>query len=397
MALEAAARAWASAPDARLTLSTLDDCPPELDELAAAADPCHHFLRAAWYRAAGADRTIIARRAGQAVAAFPTVAAGPSLLGGRAVAGIYWPFRNVLLRSGLHAGEIEAILRGLSDLDALGPVWRLGPVCADDPAAAPLAVAARKAGWTALRRPVGRAFLLDLDRARAEAPWPRPSSLNRLDGYERRLKALGRLDVERISGAGWSEDVLDALAAVEDRSWIAGKTDGSGAKFTNARHRAFWTECLADPILARMLSVVLVRLDGLPIAFSFDLTVGTIQYGIAGTFDSAFAKYNAGKLANERNLLWSAEEGVTRFDWGCGDSGYKRTIGFEAGPELVDWLFVRNGVAARLLRPRWERSSDGTEADDGRGILTRMGSQAAWASGLAGAGASAAAAAFMIG
>ncbi|RSY54147.1 TonB-dependent receptor, partial [Sphingomonas koreensis] len=42
-------------------------------------------------------------------------------------------------------------------------------------------------------------------------------------------------------------------------------------------------------------------------------------------------------------------------------SGYKRTIGAEAGPAIRDWLFVRpgmSGMAARLLKGWWRRSGN---------------------------------------
>jgi hypothetical protein len=61
---------------------------------------------------------------------------------------------------------------------------------------------------------------------------------------------------------------------------------------------------------------------------------------------------------------------VTRFDWGAGDSGYKRETGFEACSEIVDVLFVRNPVLARLLRRRWANSEE-TAEDAGRLPLTR--------------------------
>jgi CelD/BcsL family acetyltransferase involved in cellulose biosynthesis len=114
-----------------------------------------------------------------------------------------------------------------------------------------------------------------------------------------------------------------------------------------------------------MLSAIIVRLDGRPVAFSFDVHAGDLQYGIAGTYDQEFRRCHVGKLAIETSLLWAAERGVTRFDWGAGDSGYKTEMGFKAGPEIVDCLFVRRAAMARVLRSRWERNST-EEGDDGR-------------------------------
>lgn len=355
---------------ARVELVEAPGCPAEIDLLSRRAAPEHRFLTAAWYRAAGADATLIARNEGAAIAAFPTLAAGPPALGARAVAGLYWPFRNVLLAAQASNEQVTQALAAIRSDNLLGPLWRLGPVYADDPSAARLLLLAPAAGWTVLSRSLGHTYVLDVAKARSGGgAWPRPSTLKRLAGYERQLRALGTVAIDKVTGAGWSSDILDAMAAVEARSWIAEATDGTGAKFLVPAHRAFWERCIADPELAEMLSAVIVRIDGRPIAFSLDLTVGTLQYGIAGTYDAEFGPHRVGKLATERNLAWAVERGVTRIDWGAGDSGYKRQTGFEAGSEIVDCLLVRTAIVAALLRPKWTRAGGSVDA---RGLpLTR--------------------------
>ena len=350
-----------------VSLESVPSCPEIVDAIADGAAPEHGFLRAAWYRAAGAETTLVARRGERAIAAFPTLRAGPPALGVRAVAGIYWPFRNVAMAADASANDLEDMLTALRTQNGLGPVWRLGPVYADDAAAARLVAAAPAADWSVLTRKLGNTYLLDIEAERAAGrQWPRKSSLKRLDGYERKLSELGAVSIDYVTGADWSPAVFDALAEVESRSWVASATDQTGAKFIDPAHRAVWEACAADPVLAEMLSVVIVRVGGRPVAFSLDLRCGALQYGIAGTYDAEFAKLNAGSLANERNMLWQAERGVTRFDWGAGDSGYKRKLGFVAGPEIVDLLFVRSPFVASMLRSRWERSVAEGEGDDAR-------------------------------
>lgn len=350
-----------------VVLESVAGCPEIIDAIADSAAPEHGFLRAAWYRAAGAETTLVARRGARAIAAFPTLRAGPPALGVRAVAGIYWPFRNVAVSRRASERDLIELLDAARVDGSLGPVWRVGPVYAGDPAAGRLMAAAPSAGWSVLTRSLGTTYLLDIEEERAAGrQWPRKSSLKRLDGYERKLGELGAVTVDYITGADWSAETFDALAEVESRSWVASATDQSGAKFIDPTHRGIWEACAADPVLAEMLSAVIVRLDGRPIAFSLDLKCGALQYGIAGTYDSEFAKLNAGSLANERNMIWAAERGVKRFDWGAGDSGYKRKLGFVAGPQIVDLLFVRSPFVASMLRKRWERAVTEGESDDAR-------------------------------
>ncbi len=348
-------------------LESFDGSPALIDAIAAAAPAEHAFLRAAWYEAAGAETSLVARRDGRAIAVFPTLPAGPPALGVRAVAGIYWPFRNIPIAADASEADLVDMMIAARAHGTLGPVWRLGPVYSDDASVTRLSAAAPAAGWSILTRTLGETYLLDIEAERAAGrQWPRKSSLKRLDGYERKLAEHGAVSIDYVTGTDWSPAVFDALAEIEARSWVATATDQTGAKFIDPAHRRVWEGCAADPVLAEMLSVVIVRVDGRPVAFSLDLTCGTLQYGIAGTYDAEFAKLNAGSLANERNLLWAAERGVTRFDWGAGDSGYKRKLGFVAGPQIVDLLFVRSSFVAAMLRNRWERAVSEGQADDAR-------------------------------
>lgn len=343
-----------------IRLARVGGCPEIVDALAACAPAEHRFLRAAWFRAAGAEATLVARRGMRPIAAFPTVRAGPPALGARAIAGIYWPFRNVPVAADASDEDIVEMLTAIRSEGLLGPLWRLGPVYAGDASAARLKRLAGAADWTVLRRSLGQTFIFDVDAAAAAGKaWPRKSSLKRLDGYEKQLGQRGTVRIDRIVGAAWSQAAFDAMAQIEARSWIGTGADQTGAKFLEPSHRRIWELCAEDPVLADLLSAVIVHVDDRPVAFSLDLRSGDMQYGIAGTYDAEFADLNVGKLANERNLIWAMERGVRRFDWGAGDSGYKRMIGFEAGPEIIDILFVRSPMLARLLRPRWERGSAG--------------------------------------
>ncbi len=357
---------------AKIDLVPHEGVPQALDAMSCVAPAEHAFLRAGWFAGSGAETTLVAESGGRPIAAFPTVAAGPPALGARAVAGLYWPFRNMLLAADVEDGEIEQMLRALRSAGTLGPLWRLGPVYADDPTATRLTRLAPAAGWSVLKRPLGRTWTFDVGELRAQrADWPRPSTLKRLGRYERKLRAAGTLEVERIIGDGWTRERLDAFAEVEQASWIAASTDHSGAKFMLPARRTFWERCIADRALAEMLPALLVRLDGRPIAFSFDLEVGGLRYGLAGTYDAEFGNLDVGKFANELNMMWALERGVTRFDWGAGDGGYKREIGFTPGSEIVDLLFVRSPLAAAALRRRWERPREGAP-DDSRWLpLTR--------------------------
>lgn len=346
-----------------LTGDRFDGLAGAIDAVAESAAPSHRFLRYGWFAAAlaaygGAARTLLVSRESVPVVALPIVRKGPAWLGLAEVPGCYWPFRSVPLREDADEQSVELLLQMLArEVRAL----RIGPVYDGDPALEALRTVAQGRGWVVIDRYVAGSMALDMAGLRAEGTWPRNSTLRKNRFHEKHLATHGTLDWDFISGADWDEAAFDDLAAIEQKSWIAARTDGSDAKFTRTGHGAFWRAAAADPVLAAMLWAGVLRVDGVPSAFSFDLNAGALKYAIANSYDPAFAKHSPGKLLYYRNLVRALADGVTQVDWGAGDSGYKQVIGAQEGPAIRDWLFVRRGVSAhmaRILRGLWRRSGN---------------------------------------
>lgn len=338
-----------------LTVTATTGFPPEIDALAAQARPGYGFLRAAWYRGAGeqAGTTLVARRGegGEVIAAIPVLPFGPALASVRKVAGPYWPFRSILLATDCTEHELVA---ALSDKRAcaLDPVWRLGPARMDDPAVLALVAAAQSAGWRVLSRPAGTSWVIDLDAMRTTGR-PRNSVARKLRNGWRKLEALGTPQWRSISGAQWNDSVLEQLGRIEADSWIGRTTDGSGAKFLTAAHRAVWQGVLKDPLLAERLSVIILMLDERPIAFNFFCDDTPVRYGIAGSHVEELKHCCIGKSASYRTLDDAMAAGLKLFDTGAGDSGYKREMGAEPGYDLADLLLVRSPIVAWPLAKVW--------------------------------------------
>lgn len=344
-------------------VEAMDGLSGAIDRVAERARESHRFLRYGWFAAAigaygGAARTYVSLRDGQAVAALPLIAKGPRALGLYAVPGCYWPFRSFPLAEDAGAEAVEPLLdRVAREANAI----RLGPVYDDDPALAAMRAAASARGWVAMDRYVATSFALDMAALQAEGTWPRNSTLRKNRFHEKHLGAHGALDWSFVSGEDWTPALFDDLAAIEEKSWIAARTDGSDAKFTTQGHGAFWRAAAADPAIAAMMWAALLRIDGRPTAFSFDINAGALKYAVANSYDPAVGKHSPGKLLYYRNLVRALEDGITRVDWGAGDSGYKQVIGADEGPAIRDWLFVKpglTGLAARMLKGMWAKSGN---------------------------------------
>lgn len=331
--------------------------PRALDTLAEQGLAPHRFLRAGWFAAGtpGGGSTLLALNEadGAPLLAIPGAPFGPALLGAHKVQRSYWPFRGVLASPAARPEDFAAALSS-PGARKLGPVWRLGPVPAGDPAAQMLRQGAAAAGWHIITQRAGTVWTIDLAALQARG-WPSKSTARKLRRYEARLGELGAVEWRYVRGASWDESALAAMGSVEAASWLAAQTDGSGAKFMRPHQRAVWAAALSDPVLAEMLCATILMVGGRAVAFSFDLNDGPVQYGIAGSFVSDLADYNIGRLTNYRAIADAIADGQTVMDLGSGDGGYKREMGAEPGYDLVELLFVKNPLAARALRGWWQR------------------------------------------
>lgn len=336
-----------------------------IDRVAERGPASHAFLRYQWFEAAllaygGRARTLVVEHEGVPVIALPLVGFGPGPAKLAAVPGCYWPFRGFPVA--LDAGEAAFdVLADRLEREVNG--LRIGPTYDGDLATGTLIAVARARGWAVMDRFVADSYLLDLAAAAAsEEGFPRSSTLKKNRYFEKHLAEHGALDWRFVTGADLIAEGFDAMAAVEEKSWITSRTNGSDAKFTRTGHGAFWRNAAADPALAAMMVAAILYVDGAPAAFSFDLDAGAMKYAIANSYDPAFAKNSPGRLLIYRNLARAMERGITRVDWGAGDSGYKGVIGADRGPAIRDWLLLRPGTPAMMghgLRHLWRRSGQG--------------------------------------
>ena len=329
-----------------------------IDALAHADDPRRAFLRERWFSAVDdpSFRThILAGSDGRPLLGLALVSRSFGPLSIAQAAGAYWPFRGLPMPSDTSANALAEALRQRGARDALGMAWRLGPVIANDPSVDTLRQAAVHAGWHCVERPVGSLFCLDLVALRASGTWPSTKGKQKDRWRVRQLEKTGPVSITTYTGIGWSAQDRDAIAQIEAASWVGQLEQGGDTKFHDPELRRYWERVSEDPAIAAMIRGHILWVGGTPAAFTFGLETGDTRYCIANNFDRQFNKFSPGRVLLYHDFEDAADRGFARIDWGLGDGGYKSQMGAHEDATVVDLLFVRNPLAARIAAPLWRR------------------------------------------
>lgn len=215
---------------------------------------------------------------------------------------------DMATRAGLLDALAAHLLRDTARID-------LYPMTDADDMAATLPAAFRRAGWLAVRRPMGGNHRLDLAGRDFAAYWAgRPGPLRTLV----RRKARGGVDIrltDRITDADW-----DAYVAIHARSWKPAEP-----------HLAFFRDLAEREAAAGALRLGFATIDGQPVATQ----LWTVDHGVALihklAHDRAFDAASPGTLLSHAMFRQAIDEDrVATIDYGTGDNSYKR-----------DWMEVR--------------------------------------------------------
>ena len=112
---------------------------------------------------------------------------------------------------------------------------------------------------------------------------------------------------------------------------------------------------VAAMVRAGRLHVTLLRIDGRPAAFSFDLVGGGTVQGHLMAYDSEWQPYTPGMRCMEEAFRWTVSSGAHEFDLGVGVGGYKQrwsrdeyhTRRVVAAPSPAELALARAGMSLR--------------------------------------------------
>ena len=165
----------------------------------------------------------------------------------------------------------------------------------------------------------------------------------------RRLEESGALDVVVARDGASVRAALPDVFAVHAKRWD-GAADGS--TFGTEAGRAF--HLAAAPRLAEMGAVILVliRLDGAPIAFQYALRAGSSLCLFRIGHDPAHARHSPGLLAMLAAMEAASRDGVTRIELLGGGEDYKLAFADRTEPmqDGVGWAHGPRGRTVAALK-----------------------------------------------
>jgi CelD/BcsL family acetyltransferase involved in cellulose biosynthesis len=164
----------------------------------------------------------------------------------------------------------------------------------------------------------------------------------------RRLEESGRLEVVVARDAAAVTAALPEAFAVHAKRWSNGN---DGSTFGTEAGRAFHLAAAPRLAEAGAALLVLIRLDGAPIAFQYALRAGGSLCLFRVGHDPDHARHSPGLLAMLTAMETASRDGVTRIELLGGGEEYKRTFADRTEPmrDGVGWAHGPRGRTVAAL------------------------------------------------
>ena len=165
---------------------------------------------------------------------------------------------------------------------------------------------------------------------------------------------------EACDGGPRSGPLLDELLSLEAAGWKAARGTAIAARGSTRRFYAAVTGWAAARGTVRLL---VLRLDGRPLAALLGVQEDGVHYLLKGGFDPAYARYSPGQLVLAEAIERAFADGLRRVELGGGADAYK-----------LQWAdAVRDRVAVSAFAPSAAGSLGWIAVARGRPLAQRAG------------------------
>jgi CelD/BcsL family acetyltransferase involved in cellulose biosynthesis len=228
----------------------------------------------------------------------------------------------------------------------------------------PGAVLARSLPQRALRPQQERIFHLDMPDG-WEAAYQQGATSKRRADDRRRLRGLHKEGDVSFEVATEPEHVQRALTdafEIYGRRWQhqAGESGGFGSDSES------WRAVAGRLAAAGNVQIVLLRIDGTPLAFTYNFIFNDTLWGHRLAHAPGYDRYSPGRLTMLHTFAVASEAGVRRVDFGLGGDAYKAQLATGSDPVLWGTAIAsgpRGVLAARLNEARFAARQRAKQSD----------------------------------
>ena len=264
------------------------------------------------------------------------------------VAGLYYPFRSILLSSEVEAEGAQAFVDKIHKSHR-NSIVRIGPAVEDELANRMINESFLALGWKCYEIYCGETLLAELPDTIDEYY----SSLSKkftknLQRRKANLNKLGEVKFNRFNncdGDIW-DSVIEQCASIEKRSWLAA---GDDAEMRIHENREFWKQYLRSKDGSKRVVVWMITLDGKPISFSFTINSGDCRYSFSSHYDEEYKKYGLGIIAYSCTFEDAIKDGIKMVNMGTGEAEYKARLGAKIDSKIIDYVYLPPTLIGRSI------------------------------------------------
>jgi CelD/BcsL family acetyltransferase involved in cellulose biosynthesis len=184
-----------------------------------------------------------------------------------------------------------------------------------------IAVAAEQTGYRVVSSIMQRSPYLDLSGTWEDYERSlRPKFRQSLRRKKRRLGDEGGISIETLDGRENLEKALDEGFAVESSEW---KEREGTAIASDVPTRTFYTAVARWAAEKDWLRLNFLRLNGIPVAFRFDLVADGSYYHLKGGYDPAYGKFSPGLVLQHETVRYAFEQQLATYEFLGADEPYK--------------------------------------------------------------------------
>jgi CelD/BcsL family acetyltransferase involved in cellulose biosynthesis len=160
-----------------------------------------------------------------------------------------------------------------------------------------------------------------------------------------RMQKLGRLDVRTYQGRTAAAEATEKLFSVSDASWKV--ADGIAITSSTKRMR-FFKELSEGAVTAEGIRIVILEVDGKPVASETQIVDRGIVYALRSDYDERFADSSPGTFLQMEILQELFASSYVEYNFGVGLNPYK-TRWTEERRQLMRFRLYNDTLYGRLL------------------------------------------------